>query len=319
MTGLRPGFIKRADVAWYCSHHHDGAGRNVPYSYSYLFAYSMELPNGARTVRLPDNASIRVLAISAAEQNPEARPVQPLYDVLPSPAAVPDFSISPSTAEISVWQGRNAGTAIDVIRRNGFSGRIQLAASGLPAGVTASFSPDTNVLTLAAAPSAAQATSTLTITGASGDLSHSATLLLRVRMPPMGAVPVDLTSSFNVTGIYTDGSNFAPAASLDGGGFAFPEQPLGATQAWDGVSFHLGPANSPDGAAGGTVPLPTGRFGELKVLATGVEGSQESQAFVIHYADGTSESSTQNISDWDSSCRLFRGIRCGCYPISAGR
>ncbi len=300
MTGIRPGYIKRADIAWYCSHHHDAQGRNVPYSYSYLFAYSMELPTGARTVDLPDNARIRVLAMSVAEQNPVVRPVQPLYDVLPSPAAVPDFSISPSTAEISVWQGRNAGTAIHVLRRNGFGGRVQLAASGLPAGVTASFSPNTNVLTLAAAPSAGPATSTLTITGASGDLSHSATLMLRVRTLPAGAVPVDLTTSFNVTGIRTDGSNFAPAASLDGGGFAFPEQPLGATEFWDGVSFHLGPANAPDGAAGGAVPLPTGRFDELKVLATGVEGIQESQVFVIHYADGTSESSTQSISDWDS-------------------
>ena len=38
MTGLKPGFIKRADLAWYCSHHHDAAGKNVDYSYSYLFA-----------------------------------------------------------------------------------------------------------------------------------------------------------------------------------------------------------------------------------------------------------------------------------------
>jgi alpha-mannosidase len=37
MTGLKQGFIKRADLAGYCDHHHDAAGKNVTYSYSYLF------------------------------------------------------------------------------------------------------------------------------------------------------------------------------------------------------------------------------------------------------------------------------------------
>ncbi len=84
MTGIKPGYIKRADLAWYCSHHHNAAGENVAYSYSYLFAYPIDLPPGAKTIQLPDNDKIRILAISAAEENPELKPVQPLYDVLPS-------------------------------------------------------------------------------------------------------------------------------------------------------------------------------------------------------------------------------------------
>jgi alpha-mannosidase len=85
MTGVNPGFIKRADLAWYCSHHHNAAGENVPYRYSYLFAYPIDLPGGAKTITLPDNDKIRVLAISVADENAEVRPAQPLYDVLPSP------------------------------------------------------------------------------------------------------------------------------------------------------------------------------------------------------------------------------------------
>ncbi len=85
MTGIKPGYIKRADLAWYCSHHHNAAGENLPYSYSYLFAYPIDLPAGAKTIQLPENDKIRILAISVAEENPELRPVQPLYDVLPSP------------------------------------------------------------------------------------------------------------------------------------------------------------------------------------------------------------------------------------------
>jgi alpha-mannosidase len=87
MTGLKPGFIKRADLAWYCSHHHDAEGHNVPYAYSYLFGYVIDLPTDAKTIRLPKNDNIRVLAISEADENPAIRPVAPLYDALPAKIA----------------------------------------------------------------------------------------------------------------------------------------------------------------------------------------------------------------------------------------
>ena len=82
MIGIRPGFIKRASLAWYCDHHHDATGKNVAYSYSYLFGYSMELPRGASTVTLPKNDNVRILAISVADENPQTVPAQPLYDTL---------------------------------------------------------------------------------------------------------------------------------------------------------------------------------------------------------------------------------------------
>jgi alpha-mannosidase len=87
MTGLKPGFIKRADLAWYCSHHHDAAGKNVDYAYSYLFGYEIDLPPGAKTIKLPNNGSVRILAISLADENPDVKPSRPLYDVLPNIAA----------------------------------------------------------------------------------------------------------------------------------------------------------------------------------------------------------------------------------------
>jgi len=80
MMGIKPGYIKRADVAWYCSHHHTAAGANVAYRYSYLFAYPIDLPAGTKSIKLPDNDKIRILAISVAEENPEVKPAQPLYD-----------------------------------------------------------------------------------------------------------------------------------------------------------------------------------------------------------------------------------------------
>jgi alpha-mannosidase len=84
MLGIKPGFIKRADLAWYCSHHHNAAGENVPYRYSYLFAYQIDIPAGAHSITLPKNEKVRILAISVANEAPAVQPAQPLYDVLPS-------------------------------------------------------------------------------------------------------------------------------------------------------------------------------------------------------------------------------------------
>ncbi len=42
------------------------------------------------------------------------------------------------------------------------------------------------------------------------------------------------------------------------------------------------------------------QFAGLMMLATGVDGSQTSQRFTVAYADGTSSSFTQSLSDWYS-------------------
>jgi len=81
-VGLEAGFVKPAGVAWYASHHHTANGLNVPYQYSYLFGYSVAVSENGKTMTLPKNDKIRILAISVAEENPELHPVQPLYDTL---------------------------------------------------------------------------------------------------------------------------------------------------------------------------------------------------------------------------------------------
>ncbi|MGB2620806.1 MAG: glycoside hydrolase family 38 C-terminal domain-containing protein [Candidatus Acidiferrum sp.] len=82
-TGLIPGFIKRAPVAWFASHRHTAEGVNEPYAYSYLFAYVLDLPANAKTVVLPNNDNVRILAMTAVDEEGDVQPAQPLYDVLP--------------------------------------------------------------------------------------------------------------------------------------------------------------------------------------------------------------------------------------------
>ena len=81
-AGLIPGFTKRAPIAWFASHRHGPDGTNEPYAYSYLFAHVIDVPAGAKTITLPLNERIRVMAITVSNEGPQMLPVQPLYDTL---------------------------------------------------------------------------------------------------------------------------------------------------------------------------------------------------------------------------------------------
>ncbi len=82
---VAPAFIKRDPVAWVGTHRHSAGEGNEAYVFTYLFRYELELPPNARTLTLPDNANIRVFAVSAAKNfNAEVRPAQLLYDAAQS-------------------------------------------------------------------------------------------------------------------------------------------------------------------------------------------------------------------------------------------
>jgi alpha-mannosidase len=76
-VGLVPGYFKPASLAWFASHHHTADGLNEPYQYSYLFAYSVDLPPQAQTLTLPNNSKIRIFAISVANVTPQLEPATP--------------------------------------------------------------------------------------------------------------------------------------------------------------------------------------------------------------------------------------------------
>jgi alpha-mannosidase len=85
MIGLRPAFIKRADIGWFASHRHDSAAANEAYRYSYLFVYPVDIPAGAKTLTLSHNPNVRILAATVAREPTQAWPAQPLYDTLERP------------------------------------------------------------------------------------------------------------------------------------------------------------------------------------------------------------------------------------------
>jgi len=322
MTGLKPGFIKRADLAWYASHHHDAAGKNVAYSYSYLFAYGVDIPAGAKTLTLPKNDKIRILAVSVANEDTEAKPLQPLYDVLPSvDGGAPDFALfPPDKASLSV--GRSTSVRVLMLPRGGFDTTVKLSASSLPQGVTATFAPastsGSSVMTLKASETAAPGASTVNVNAVSGSISHTITVPVSVTPILKGTVPVDLSSSYNVSGIYRKGATFPSSGGLDGEGAAFAEETLGTEQVGDEVIFKLGPAGEPDAVTSKTIMLPPGKFASLRLLATAVEGNQTRQSFVVNYADGSSKSFNQSLSDWAGSAGFHGESESVSLPYRIG-
>ncbi len=82
---IRPGFVKRDEIAWVGGHRH-GADGNQPYLPSYLFLYVIPLPPGARSVQLPGNEGLRILAMTVAHQPPRLPAAGALYAAdLPEP------------------------------------------------------------------------------------------------------------------------------------------------------------------------------------------------------------------------------------------
>jgi alpha-mannosidase len=82
IAGLEPGFVKRDPVTWYCSHHHTATG-DAFYEYSYIYKYGIDLPAGAKSVKLPNDPHIKVFAASVAKIGPaRAVAAAPLFDTL---------------------------------------------------------------------------------------------------------------------------------------------------------------------------------------------------------------------------------------------
>lgn len=108
-----------------------------------------------------------------------------------SPKTPADFSLSASPASLTLVPGASPQQiSVTANAANGFTGAVAVALTGLPAGVTAS--PSTLALmpgtaqniALSASTSAAGGGATLTLTGTSGMLSHTATIMATVAPPP---------------------------------------------------------------------------------------------------------------------------------------
>lgn len=97
----------------------------------------------------------------------------------------PNYSLSAAPGSVTVNRGASGSTTISIARTGGFTGSVAFSVSGLPSGVTASFTPTSttgNSVTLAlnASSTATLGAATLTVTGTSGALSRTTNVALTV-------------------------------------------------------------------------------------------------------------------------------------------
>jgi subtilase family serine protease len=159
-------------------------------------------------------------------------------------AASANFTIAASPASVTVTQGTSGTSTITITSQNSFSSATTLSATGLPSGVTATFSTNpvtppangsaTSTLTLTASASATVGTATVTITGTSGSLTHSTTIALTVNSSS-GTKNFTLSLSPSSFTIDDDGSTSTTLTVTSVNGFHSPVE-LSVNEFPSGVS-----------------------------------------------------------------------------------
>jgi len=156
---------------------------------------------------------------------PNGIEIHPVLDIIFNPGTgTPDFSLSASTTSLSVTQGSSGSATISTASSGGFNSAISLSASGLPSGVTASFSPSSiaapgngnSTLTFTASSTATTGTANVTITASGGGVTHTTTVALTIS--PAASPNFTVTASPASLSV-TQGSsgNTAISTSVSGG------------------------------------------------------------------------------------------------------
>ncbi|WP_328973298.1 M28 family peptidase [Streptomyces sp. NBC_00239] len=130
-----------------------------------------------------------------------------------------DFSMSLNPSSGTIQQGGSVTTTVGTAVTTGTAQSVALTATGLPAGVSASFNPATvqagqsSVLTLTATSNAAPGTSTVVVKGQGTTLSHTTDYTLNVGGTQPGNDPPDI----NVANVQAHLTQFNTIASQNGG------------------------------------------------------------------------------------------------------
>jgi len=167
----------------------------------------------------------------------------------------PGFSIAANPSSVTVTRGATAASTIAITRVNGFASAVALTASGLPAGVTASFNPASatgasSTLTFAASATATLGAATITVTATGGGLTQTTSVALTVNAPAtpdfsLSASPAAVTvargaaAGTNVTITRTGGFTASVALSAAGlpAGVTAAFNPASATGTTSALSF----------------------------------------------------------------------------------
>lgn len=238
---------------------------------------------------------------------------QPLINALTGSANAPAFGLSSSVATLSIAPGASGTSTITVGAQQGFTGAVNLTVSGLPAGVTASFSPasatNSSTLTLIASNSATAATSSITITGTSGSLTSTAKLALTITGPPSFTLTATPATLSLVQG--SSGSSAIAISAQNGFNgsvtFAASGLPAGVTASFSAASSTASSTltlkTTSSAAAGSSTVTVTGTSGALNgkitialTISTPANFTLSATPAAVSVSQGTSGTSTIGIA-----------------------
>jgi glucuronoarabinoxylan endo-1,4-beta-xylanase len=192
-----------------------------------------------------------------------------------SGTGTPTFTLAPSASTLSVTQGSTATDTISVTDVDGFTGSPSFAVTGLPSGVTASFSPTSSatstVLTLTASSTATVGGSvTVTITGTSGSTTANTTIALTVKA--LTAAGFSLTPSPSSVSLKQSGTVTDTITVTDTGGFT-GSVTFTATGLPSGVTAAFSPTSSATSSVLTLTASSTATQGAFTVTIAGTSGT----------------------------------------------
>ncbi|MGD0095412.1 MAG: cellulose binding domain-containing protein [Terracidiphilus sp.] len=209
--------------------------------------------------------------------------------------ATGSFTLAPSASSLAITQGGSGTDTITITDVSPFTGSLNLSASGLPAGVTATFGTNpataTSVLTLSASSTATTGSATITITGtnSTGTLVSSTTIALTVGLPQ----PVIAWLS-PASGVAGSSVTIMPGGALGDAGF-------GATQGTSAVYFGTTEATVTGWAVNSVaVTVPSLAVGTVEVTVVVNGQTSEAVPFTITSTTPSPETYTGN-STWFSA------------------
>lgn len=172
-----------------------------------------------------------------------------VLDIVFNPGTNPDFALSASPTSLSVTQGSSGSSTISTSGSNGFNSAVSLSVSGLPSGVTASFSPTSiaapgtgnSTLTFTASSTATTGTFNATVSATGGGTTHTTPISVTINAAASpnftlsvspGSLSVTQGSSGSSTVSTTVSGGFNSAISLSATGL-----PTGVTAAFSPTSI----------------------------------------------------------------------------------
>jgi hypothetical protein len=218
------------------------------------FSPNPVIPGSASTLSVSTSSSTPAgnyaMTITAADSNTASGSgLNSQVTLVVNAGTAVDFTISATPSSQTVTAGTATSYTASVSPLNGFTGSVALSVSGLPSGVTGTFSPTSisggsgsSTLSVGTAGTTSVGSYTLTITGTSGGLMHSATVTLVVNAT--GAAPAYQINSggpavtpFAADGYFTGGQTGSTTATISASGVTNPA-PMAVyqTERW-GTSF----------------------------------------------------------------------------------